>query len=144
MPISDGLDQALVNAGLDLLRADLGPPALVVCDGIVPAGTSVAAGYVLVYGYTEWPKGASGDALDGVSGSPTVRWICHCVGETAAAARAVRSRVRTALNNKRPTIAGLNLGLIGEEAGAGPPQRDESTGVAVMDAVVTYRLSAVS
>jgi len=144
MPITDGIDQALVTVGLALLAADTGPPALVVFDGVVPPNTPVNAGYVLVYGYTEWPTGAPGDALDGITGSPTVRWICHCVGGTASAARAVRERVRTALLNKRPTIAGLDLGMIREEPGSGPPVRDETTGALVMDAVITYRLSAVT
>lgn len=144
MPITDGLDQALVNAGFALLAADVGPPALVVFDGVVPANTPVNAGYVLVYTSTEWPAGATGDALDGLSGSPTVRWICHCVGGSASAARAVRQRVRTALLNKRPTIAGLNVGIIREEPGFAPPQRDETTGTPVMDAVVTYRLAAAT
>lgn len=144
MPITDGLDQALVNAGLALLSADVGPPPLVVFDGIVPANTAVNAGYVLVYSSTEWPAAADGDALDGISGSPTARWICHCVGGSAAAARAVRQRVRTALLNKRPTIAGLSVGIIREEPGFAPPQRDETTGTPVMDAVVTYRLAATT
>lgn len=144
MPITDGLDQALVNAGLALLAADTGPPALVVYDGVVGPSPNVNAGYVVVYSTTEWPGGAPGDALDGISGSPTVRWICHCVGSTAAASRAVRARVRTALLNRRVVIAGLDLGLIREEPGTGPPQRDETTGPPVMDTVVTYRASATS
>ena len=142
--MTDGFDQALVNAGLALLAADVGPPALVVFDGIVPAGTSVLAGYVLVYSVVEWPAGAFGDSLDGLAGTPTVRWITHSVGATASASRAVAQRVRTQLLNKRLVIAGLNLGLIRQEPGAAPPTRDESTGAAVMDTVATYRTVAAT
>lgn len=139
--MTDGFDQALVNAGLALLAADPIVPALVVYDGVVPNPTP-APPYVLVYSTVEWPAGAAGDALDGVSGSPVVRWITHSIGTTAVQSRAIAQRVRTQLLNKRPVIAGLDLGMIRQEPGAAPPTRDETTGVAVMDLVVTYRLSA--
>lgn len=144
MPITDGIDQALVNAGLALLAADTGPPALVVYDGVVPAIPNVNAGYVVVYSTVEWPANAPGDSLDGLSGSPTVRWLCHCVGGTASASRAVAQRVRTALLNKRVVVAGLDVGFIKQEPGAGTPQRDETTGSLVMDTQVTYRAEATS
>ncbi|GAA0738807.1 hypothetical protein Drose_04155 [Dactylosporangium roseum] len=140
--MTDGIDQALVNGGLDLLRADLGPPALQVFDGAVPNGTNPSLGYVLVYATVEWPSGAEGDALDGISGTPTVRWITHSVSTTAMAARGVQQRVRTALLNKRLTIAGLDCGLIRQEVGAGPPTRDDTTGTTVFDVVATYRTFA--
>jgi hypothetical protein len=140
--MTDGFDQALANVGLALLRADLGPPALIVFDGKVPDPTP-APPYVLVYTTVEWPDGAPGDSLDGLSGSPVARWTCHCVGGNEIAARAVAQRVRTQLLNQRPTIAGLNLGLIKQEQAA-PPTRDETTGSLVMDAVCVYRLGATT
>lgn len=143
MPITDGLDQAVANAGLALLAADIGPPALRVYDGAVPAGTSAAAGYVLVYTYIERPSEDPDNGLGGRSRVWVARWVCHCVGATAVAARGVAQRVRTALIDVQPTIAGLTTGLIRLEQ-AIPPERDETTGVLVMDAVETYRLRATS
>lgn len=139
--MTDGLDQALANAGLELLRADVGPPPLVVLDGHVPDGTQPP--YVLVYTTVEWPEGRPTDSLDGRSRSPVVRWYLHCVGATAASARAVGQRARTQLLNKRPTIPGLDLGLIRQEQ-AVPPNRDETTGVVVMDAISVYKLDATT
>jgi hypothetical protein len=146
--VTDGYDQALANAGLALLAADT---SLTVYPGGVPDPTPNPP-YVVVYCTVEWPAGAEGDALDGLSGSPTTRWICHCVGGGSGAtpaaaekaARAVAQRVRTQLLNQRPVVAGLDLGMIRQEPGAGVPTRDETTGVPVMDLVVTYRLSATS
>jgi hypothetical protein len=144
MATTDGLDQALADVALNYLDADNGPPPLVWFDGRVPPGTSVDQGYVNVYTVVEWPPGAAGDALDGVAGSPTVRWYCHCVGATAKASRGIAERVRTALLNKRPVIPGLDPGIIRMDVGGSPPQRNETTGSLVMDTVVVYRLLAVS
>ncbi len=144
MPITDGLDQALVGAGLALLSADLGPPALVVCDGFVPAGTPVDGGYVLVYSTLERPSDDPDNAFDGRSRVWVARWICHCVGGTASASRAVAQRVRTRLLDATPVVSGLVCGPIRMESGEQPPQRDETTGAPVMDSVVTYRCRATS
>jgi hypothetical protein len=149
--MTDGFDQALVNGGLALLQAD--NLLTVYPDGVPdPNPTQAAPPYVVVYGHVEWPAGAAGDALDGISGSPTVRWICHCVGggdgatpaDAGIAARSVAQRVRTALLNKRLVIAGLNLGLIRQESGAGVPQRDEAAGFPVMSIVASYRTFATT
>lgn len=144
MPITDGLDQAITNAGLNLLRADLGPPALVVYDGKVPNGATPP--YVVVYAILSRPSEDPDNALDGRTRVWVARWICHCVGggEDAVAARAVQQRVRTALLDVRPSVAGLTCGPIRTEGDEQPPQRDESTGALVMDAVVTYRVRATS
>ena len=151
--MTDGFDQALVAGGVALLTADT---SLVVFPGgvpqPVPPAPSASPPYVVVYGVVEWPAGAAGDALDGVAGSPTVRWICHCVGggpgaapaDAEAAARAVGQRVRTALLNKRLVIAGLDLGLIRQEQGAGVPQPDYTTGFPVMDLIAAYRTFATT
>jgi hypothetical protein len=141
--MTDGLDQALANAGLNLLRADVGPPALVVHDGKVPNGSTPP--YVLVYTTVDRPSEDEDNPGNGQSRVWLARWICHCVGagEDGVAARAVAQRVRTALLDVRPVISGLSCGLIRSEP-ATPPQRDESTGDLVMDLVATYRLKATS
>lgn len=141
--MTDGIDQALANVALTLLIADTGPPQLVVFDGVVPANTSVNAGYVLVYSYLSRPSEDPDNPLNGLTKVWNQRWILHCVGGTASAARAVAQRARTALLDVRPVVAGLACGLIRLEDSQ-PPQRDETTGVPVMDAVSTYRLRATS
>ena len=134
--MTDGLDQALVNAGLDRLRAD---PQLTVHDGVVP--DEATPPYVLVYAQVEWPDGDPDNTVEGKTEAVTARWTCHCVGSTAAAARAVAQRVRTQLLDYRPTVAGVECAPIGQ-AESVPPTRDESTGRLVMDAVVVYELTA--
>jgi hypothetical protein len=145
VPITDGLDQALINSALTLLRADLGPPALVVVDGPVPANTPVNAGYVVAYTAISRPSEDPDNSFNGRTGVWVARWICHCVGGTAQASRAIAERVRTVLLDVSPVIPGFGaVGLIRMEGDATPPQPDESTGQAVMDTVVTYRLRATS
>jgi len=145
MPITDGLDQAIINSALNLLRADLGPPPLVVIDGPVPAGTQVNAGYVVVYAGLTRPSEDPDNALNGRTGVWIARWICHCVGGSAVASRAVAQRVRTALLDLSPTIPGFGaVGLIRMDGDETPPQPDETTGQPVLDTIVTYRLRAMS
>jgi hypothetical protein len=136
--MTDGRDQAMADAGLNLLRADIGPPALVVFDGPVSAGQQPP--YVRVYTHIEWPADDPNNALDGVSGRAVVRWYCHCVGSNDTAARAVAQRVRTQLLDKRPAVAGMVPGMIRHEQSI-PPVPDETTGVPVLDTVNVYRLT---
>lgn len=143
MPITDGLDQALTNVALTLLDADNGPPPLLVFDGVVPTGTAVNSGYVLVYSYLNRPSENPDNPLNGQTKVWVCRWILHCVGGTAMAARAVAERARTALLDVRPAVPGLSCGLIRLEDSQ-PPRRDETTGALVMDAIQTYRLTATS
>jgi hypothetical protein len=137
--VTDGLDQALAQAGLDLLTADAG---LTVYDGVVPNGA--VRPYVLVYISVSRPSEDLDNPLTGRSAVWTTRWFCHCVGDSAKAARAVAQRVRTQLLDVVPVVAGLSCGPIRMESDSLPPQRDETTGVPVMDAVETYRLKATS
>lgn len=148
--MTDGLDQALIKAGVDLLRADV---TLTVYPGGVPTLSPPASPpYVVVYYTVDWPTGAPGDSLDGISGSPTVRWYCHCVGggegasleDAAIAAVAIRQRARTQLLNKRPTVAGADVAMIREEPGSPPPQRDELTGFPVMSTLAVFTLNATT
>lgn len=142
--MTDGLDQALSKVALTLLAADVGPPALQVFDGLVPAGTDPAAGYVLVYTTLARPSDDGDNGFDGPTRVWVARWICHCVSTTARGATGVAQRVRTALLDVQPSVPGLSCGYIRMEGETSPPQRDESTGVPVMDAIVTYRLRATS
>lgn len=135
--MTDQLDELHARAGLDLLEADA---ALTVYEGGVPSPTPDPP-YVVVYTIVTWPSALEGgaNALDHRSVTCHVSWLCHCVGLTAAAARAVGMRVRAALLNQRPTIAGRSCGLI-QQDDAQPPTRDESTGRLVIDVMSTYSL----
>lgn len=134
--MTDGLDQALVNAGLSRLNADAG---LTVYDGRVPDGEEPP--YALVYSSVEWPPDLPDHALTNASTLARARWIVHCVGTDGVGCRAVAQRVRTQWLNFRPAVAGLSCGLM-KNAESNPPTRDESTGHLVMDLVMTYELTA--
>ncbi len=138
--MTDGLDQALANAGLALLTADT---SLVVFDGVVPNPTPPPP-FCVVYTSVNRPSEDPDNSADGLSRVWSAAWIVHCVGGDATAARAVAQRVRTALLDVRPVISGLSCNRIRMDPDSPPPQRDETTGVVVMDAVSTYRLRATS
>ncbi|MCZ7440817.1 hypothetical protein O7598_30820 [Micromonospora sp. WMMC241] len=124
---------------LALLAAAPGNP-LRVLDGAVPTG--VTAPYVLVYFGDEDPELPDSRPLEGVSERFVLRVYAHSVGGNAAAARALGERVRAALLDVTPAIAGRACWPIRREEGS-PPQRDESTGTLVMDRVDIYRLESV-
>ena len=136
---TDTRDVDLVQAGLTYLQAD---PGLAVHIGRVPDGARPP--YVLVYARVDWPDDATGNDLSGLASSPTAWWYCHCVGKGDSAARAVAQRVRRALLNQRPIVAGLDVGLIRMQPGGGPPQRQEDTGSPVVDLVSVYWATANS
>jgi hypothetical protein len=123
---------------LALLDADNTAPALVVLDGKVPTGT--VAPYVLVY-FAAYDSETS-RPLTLASQRAVVRAYCHSVGGNAKAARIVADRVRVALLDVVPTVAGRKCFPIRREDSQ-PPQRDESTGTTVMDQIDTYRLETV-
>lgn len=137
--MTDLLDQSIVDAVLTLLTNDT---TLTVFDGVVPSPTPPRP-YVLVYTHLDRPSEDPDNSFDGKTRVWVPRFICHCVGETAAAARAVAQRVRTQLLDARITVTGLSSGMLRLEQSL-PPARDESTGVLVMDAVVVYRLRATN
>lgn len=140
--MTDGFDQAMIDAGLNLLLADVGPPPLVVFDGAPPIGVAAPTPpYVVVWSIVSWPEDPIGMSLNGLVTRATVRWICHCVGGDQRAARAVGQRVRTALLNKRPVIAGMQPGIIRDDQDDQPPDNNEVTGVGFVDAVHSYRLT---
>lgn len=138
--MADLLDEQHADAGLNLLIAD---PALKVYDGKVPDPTPTPP-YVVVYTTVAWPGRDTGaaNALDGLAVTVTAEWVIHCVGLSGESARAVAMRVRAALLNQRPTIAGRNCSLIVQDD-VQAPVRDETTGRLVMDQVVTYSMTSV-
>jgi len=133
----DLLDLQHINAGLDLLRADAGLVVYPDAQGFTPA--LPGAQYVRAYATIERPADAFGNSLAGVSQQWTVRWYCHCIGANENSSIAVAMRVRDGLLDKRPVIAGRNCGLIREDQ-AMPPTKDDSTGLAVFDSQLVYRL----
>jgi hypothetical protein len=137
--MADLLDQLHINAGLGLLRADGSLTVYPDTEGNTPLPASRADHYVRVYTSIERPAEHGNNNLGGASSTWTVRWYCHCVGPNEYSAAAVGMRVRAALLDVRPTIAGRTCGLIRQDAG-NPPTRDETTGVPVMDEVTVYRL----
>jgi hypothetical protein len=142
--MTDGLDQALVNAVLGLLRADASYNS--VCptyDGLVPDGA--VPPYRQVYFNLLRPSDDPDNAADGRSRVWTLYTYVHNVagGQDASGARAVAQRSRTQLLDQSPAVAGLSVGMLRLDD-AQPPERDETTGKPVMDAVQTYRLRATS
>ena len=133
--MADTLDEDHAQAGLDLLRA---VPGLTVYDGQVPQLTTPP--YVMVYPEVSWPRDGTGNTITNLSVTVVAKWTCHSVGESAAAARAVQMLVRTGLLNQRPAISGRSCGFIKQDEVLAP-EKDESTGRLVMDAVSTYSLT---
>lgn len=141
--------EAHARAILDLLDADNSDPPLVVFDGAVPkdpaSGKSRPPPYVLVYFTVETPSGemaADSTSLDMDSQDVVLRAYCHNVGGNAQAARMVADRTRTQLLDVTPAVVGRQCWPIRQEQ-ALPAERDESTGVLVMDQVDVYRLRTV-
>lgn len=132
------VEQAHADAILGLLTADTG---LVVYDGKVPDKPAVPAKqYVLVYLSTTTPEGTS---LTSDQDLAVTRAYCHCVGPDAKAARAIAGRVAARLLNARTTITNRVTLPIRDDDSGGPPDRDETTGVLVMDQVSVYRLESL-
>lgn len=132
--------QAHADAFLGLLRADA---ALTVYDGAVPK--TPAAHYVLVYPTFWTPDGEMApDKVDLTFDSDVIdmRGYCHCVGPNGVSSRAVAQRVRAALLNVRPAVSGRECFPIRWKDGQ-PAQRDEQTGVLVVDQVDVYGFVSV-
>ncbi len=137
--MSDTLDESHAQVGLVALNAN---PALTgkVFDGKVPDPTPNPP-YVLTYCQVMWPRDGLGTSLGAQQVTITTTYTCHCVGLTAALARAVAMQVRSSLLNLRPIIAGRNCSPIKQDD-VQPPDRDESTGRLVMDLVCTFSFSS--
>ena len=136
--MSDQLDETHAQVGLAALAAN---PMLVVFDGVVPNPTPDPP-YLLAYTRVEWPRDGIGTAINGTQVTITTTYTLHCVGLTAAAARAVQMQARSSLLNLRPVIAGRNCSPI-KQVEARSAARDETTGRLVMDAVSKYDFVSV-
>jgi hypothetical protein len=132
--MTDLLDETHAQVAFGLLAAN-GNLAAHVFDGVVADLTEPP--YVLIYSRVAWPRDGIGTALTGTQVTITTTWTCHCVGLTAAAARAVQMQVRSSLLNFRPVIAGRNCSPI-KQVDASDPDRDDTTGRVVMDAVSVF------
>lgn len=128
--------QAHANAFLGLL---VGAPDFPVFDGSLPQVTP-APPYVLVYFASNRPSDAGGNTLKGTSDVFALRATVHCVGGNQTAARGVAAWVESCVLDKRPAVAGRNPGLIKQDDSR-DPDKDETTGPVVMDAVQLYRWS---
>lgn len=108
-----------------------------VYDGAAP-NPMPARPYVLAYISVATPEESS---IEGSSDVTTARLYAHCVGDNAQAARTVAKAVRDALLNATPTIEGRTVNPIRHEDSRAP-ERDETTGTLVMDAVDVYALTS--
>jgi hypothetical protein len=140
--MTDFLEEIHAQAGLVALRANpnLVAPNGFVFDGVVASPTPDPP-YVLVYSRVMWPRDGIGTALSAQQVTVTTTYTCHCVGLSAGAARAVQGQVRSTLLNFRPAIAGRNCSPIKQDESL-DPDRDESTGDLVMDAISTFSFSS--
>lgn len=129
---------AHAGAVLALLNAAITAPRKVY-DGKVPADANAATNpYVLAYFDAARPD----LSFRGITHTFQLRITCHSVGGNAQAARRVAESVAAALLDVTPTVAGRKCYPIRWEDGT-PPQRDETTGVTVMDQIDTYVLRSV-
>lgn len=130
------------EAILALLDGDNADPPLVVHHGAVPrADPPSLPPYAVVYFADADPEDPDSRPLDGTPQRFVQRAYIHSVGANADASLAVAGRVRAALLNAVPNIAGRNCFPIRREDGQ-PVIRDESTGVPVMSKADVYRLES--
>jgi len=134
MPLTiDVLDETHARVVLDLLTNDGNQP---VYNNYAPDNT--APPYLYVYSHVWWPgSGSDGQNFEGVTNQCVTRAYVHCVGETDEAARSLSNRVRQLLVNVKPVIAGRSCSLIQQES-SNTPEKDERSGVLIMDAVASY------
>lgn len=126
-------------AVLALLDADNTAPALTWFDGVVPANTDP---YLTPYVLVRFSEGPPELNFRGVSHMYALRFVCYCVAGTDSAVRTVVDRVKVAVQDVVPTVAGRKCYPIRWEESA--EQRDnERTGTAVASMIVGYVLRSV-
>ena len=126
------------DAGLTLLR-NAGLSVLPDADGFLEPKPQPP--YVLVYTSVAWPRAGDANALDGLSVTCTVRWICHIITASERAAHEYAGMVREAMLDQRPTITGRNCDLIDFESDAGDPaNRSELGAEPRYDLTVVYSM----
>jgi hypothetical protein len=114
-----------------------------VYDGKVSPNTPPP--YTVVYFTVQTPTGEQApDAVDLIGNSDVINLsiYVHNVGGSAQAARNVSWKVRAALLNVKPVVAGRVCHPIRQVDDA-PPVKDESTGTLIMDLADVYRLRSV-
>lgn len=128
------------DALLALLRADpaltVYPPEEPTPGAVVPVGARPP--YVSVHINVEVPSEAV-RAITGDADRAVAYAYCHSAAETDIGARIVAGRVMARLLNVRPVIAGRLSWPIRHDSSQSP-DRDESTGTAVITQVDVYRL----
>ncbi|HEX6873688.1 MAG TPA: hypothetical protein VF163_21525 [Micromonosporaceae bacterium] len=142
--MTDLLDEQHARVALDLLAAN---PVLEdrVFDGVVPSPTPRPP-YILVYTSINWTADdeAAGSSLGHEHLTCVTTWYLHCVGETAAAARAMTMQARASLLDKDPLVTPTGRACTRiREDDANTPTRDESLGYPVMDAVLVLSMTSV-
>jgi hypothetical protein len=135
--MADTLDRDHIEAGLALLRADIGLVVYPDAEGFVPEGR--AEEYVRVYTSIERPLTDPSSKMDGRTSAWVVRWYCHSVGSTEHSATAVGMRVRAAMLDVKPTITGRVCGFIRFDSSV-PTNPSDTTGVTIYDKVDVYRM----
>lgn len=138
--MADLSDQTHVDALLNLLRADAGLTTYPDAEGFVPDARPDH--YVRVYAAIERLPDAVQNNLNGLALAWTTYTYCHCVGPNEYSAGAVAMRVRAALLNVRPAIAGRNCGIVRQAAAPPPTRREEQAGVPVFDKIDVYRFTS--
>lgn len=142
--MSDQLDQQHARVGLDLLEANTALAGRV-HDGVVPNPTPLLP-YLLVYTFVRWSSDpdAAASTLGGASHTCYTTWYVHCVAETAAGCRAMTAQARAALLDQLPLSVPDGRActpIVEDDAQA--PVKDETTGAAVMDAVLVFSMISV-
>lgn len=126
-------------AVLALLDAVNDPPPLTVFDGRVPNETDPRTTPYVAVRFSEAPPELS---FRGVTHEYGLRIICFCVGGTDRAARMVADRVKTALQDVTPTVAGrVCYPIRWEESSEQPPF--ERTGETISSLLIGYVLRSV-
>jgi hypothetical protein len=133
-----------VSAGVEEVLALLAVPFPgKAFDGKVPDTTALP--YLLLYFTMTTPGGeVAPDAVDLTFNSDVIllNIYAHNVAGSAAAARNVQAKTRTALLNVRPVVAGRVCHPIRQIDDA-PATKDESTGKLIFDLTDVYRLRSV-
>jgi hypothetical protein len=130
------------QAFLDLLDADNNAPALVIHDGRVPSPTPPPGANPYVVAYFDDTRLDRDFRARGQTYQ--VRGTFHCVGGNAKAARMVADRVRAALEDIAPPVAGRQCWPITNEDDGAEPLPTEVTGTQVVDYVSRYVLRSIS
>jgi len=139
---TDFLEEIHAQVGLVALRANpnLVAPNGFVFDGVVVSPTPDPP-WVMVYTAVAWPRDGLGTSLSAQQVTVTTTYTCHCVGLSTTGARAVQMQVRSTLLNFRPSIAGRNCSPIKQDDSQ-VPERDESLGRLVVDAVSVFSFTS--